>query len=332
MTKNVARSIGRDHRQELTNRLIERMTEAVAYEKPWLSCSEPPFNPITGTRYRGVNFIATMSRGFADPRWYTFLQLKALQASSTTPLFVRHKEEGTAIFHARKCTFGATKKDSTSITDSDESSSDAASPGTKSFFIHDFCAYVFNGSQIEGLTPYTAYNDEFLGQAEAELLAEAMVQSTGLTLEHRSSTRAYYAPNRDCIQLPLKEQFKSEALYYRTLLHEMGHATGHPSRLARDQTGQMEGAGSLSLEKYAFEELIAELTSYYMGAELGLPYDAQTHDNHAAYLQSWLKSLQGDKNYLFKAAVQAGKAADFQKVILTSYKDSCASPLALLAA
>ena len=114
--------------------------------------------------------------------------------------------------------------------------------------------------------------------------------------------RAVYAPSLDVIGMPPAAAFRTPESYAATLLHELGHASGHKSRLDRDLSGRF------GHHAYAFEELIAELTSSFIGSALALPCEIE---NHASYLQSWLGVLKADKRAVFKAAAAAQKAADW---------------------
>lgn len=89
--------------------------------------------------------------------------------------------------------------------------------------------------------------------------------------------------------------------WYRTKLHELGHWTGHVSRLNRDFSGRFGNSA------YAREELVAELSSAFLCAELGVAPTVR----HADYLGSWLEVLRGDNRAIFQAASLASKAADF---------------------
>src|SRR5262249_18747428 len=88
---------------------------------------------------------------------------------------------------------------------------------------------------------------------------------------------------------------------YRTCFHELGHWTGHASRLARDL------CGSISSKLYAREELVAEMASAFLCASLGIVPTVR----HADYLGAWLGGLREDTRAIFRAASLASKAADF---------------------
>ncbi|MFZ5820035.1 MAG: zincin-like metallopeptidase domain-containing protein, partial [Chloroflexota bacterium] len=123
---------------------------------------------------------------------------------------------------------------------------------------------------------------------------------------------AFYSPKRDQVVLPPRGAFNSElgneegaARYYGTLLHEIGHATGAAHRLNREG---ITGGHRFGSEGYAKEELRAEMFSLFAAAQTGIPYDPE---RHAAYVQDWAKVLKNDKNEIFRAAAEAGKAVDY---------------------
>lgn len=120
-------------------------------------------------------------------------------------------------------------------------------------------------------------------------------------IEVRESDSAFYRPSADVIVSPLKTQFPKGADYYSTLLHEVAHSTGHPSRLNRDMSGFF---GSPS---YAREELIAEMTAALCGIRFGLATTPQ--QENAAHLASWLRGLKEKPEYLFEILIDANKAA-----------------------
>jgi hypothetical protein len=105
-------------------------------------------------------------------------------------------------------------------------------------------------------------------------------------------------PATDSIHLPLKEQFPSAGDYYSTLLHELGHWTGHPARLNRNLSDPFGSIG------YAREELRAEIASMIIGSELGIGYDP---GQHAAYAASWIQMLDGQPMEIFRAAADGEK-------------------------
>jgi antirestriction protein ArdC len=62
-------------------------------------------------------------------------------------------------------------------------------------------------------------------------------------------------------------------------------------------------------EGYAIEELVAELGSAFLAADLQITPEGC--EDHASYIDSWLKVLKDDKRAVFSAASHASKAVDF---------------------
>ncbi|WP_456727225.1 zincin-like metallopeptidase domain-containing protein [Bradyrhizobium sp. USDA 3397] len=110
--------------------------------------------------------------------------------------------------------------------------------------------------------------------------------------------RAFYATAEGYVQVPPPQAYFEPINWHRTALHELGHATGHSSRLNRDQSG------SYGTKKYAFEELVAELSSAFSCASLGIVPTVR----HAEYIGSWLEVLREDNRAIVRAASQASKA------------------------
>ena len=141
----------------------------------------------------------------------------------------------------------------------------------------------------------------------------------------KMSDSAYYSPSRDIVVLPKKEQFnigstpeeiyKDGMEYYSSALHEMTHSTGTPERLNRTK-GDKFGD-----DKYAKEELVAELSAAMMGNAMG--FDARILDNNAAYLDGWIATLREDPKFIVSVMADVNKASgmvleeiDKQKIAL----------------
>lgn len=291
----------RDYHQELTDKVIARMesAEKLQWQKPWFTLPPmAPYNVETGTRYSGCNLMSTALSGHSDPRWLTFNGMKSYGKKHELDLKVRKGERGTPIFKA------FVKE----ITE-DKNGVELEKPRKLVFMA--YAGTVFNAEQIEGMPPLEQqkrrdFNPIFAG----EQLMDSLVERTKIEIVE-SPRGAWYRPTTHTVGMPKAEHFKSEALYYDTLLHEFGHSTG--PALNR----KMEGLhGS---ESYAYEELIAELSSCFMAAELGIHHDQYAHDQNAAYLKSWLKALKDDKNFIFKASNAASRATNFQMEHLREY-------------
>ena len=135
-----------------------------------------------------------------------------------------------------------------------------------------------------------------------------MLKNSGAKIFNDQADQAFYRPSTDEIHLPKVEAFPEIADYYATALHELGHWTGHSSRLNRIGMGSTQFGSST----YAKEELRAELASTFLSADLGIPMNTQ---NHAAYIDSWLQALKNDKTEIFKAANDASKIARYLRTM-----------------
>jgi antirestriction protein ArdC len=116
-------------------------------------------------------------------------------------------------------------------------------------------------------------------------------------------TRAYYAEGPDYVQMPPFETFRDAESFAATEAHELIHWTKHTTGLARDM-----GRVRWGDEGYAKEELVAELGSAFLCADLEIT--PEVREDHAAYIGHWLKALQDDKRLIFTAAAHAQRAAD----------------------
>jgi antirestriction protein ArdC len=122
--------------------------------------------------------------------------------------------------------------------------------------------------------------------------------------------RACYKPMVDVVNMPEPKTFKDLEHYYSTLFHELGHATGHPSRLHRKGVDGAEGDWTVfGSPDYAKEELVAEMTAAFVCGHLGI--DNHTIDDSASYLNEWATKLSDDPKLFVHAAAQAQRAADF---------------------
>lgn len=159
-----------------------------------------------------------------------------------------------------------------------------------------FTATVFNAEQVDGLAPASV--SQRPPEWERHDKAELILKASRVSILHMPQARAYYSLQHDHIVLPLRSQFPTADGYHATGLHEVGHSSGHPSRLNRDL------AHPFGSEPYAGEELRAEIASLMMGDELGIGHDP---GQHIAYVGSWIKVLQDDPLEVFRAAAAAEK-------------------------
>lgn len=268
--------------------LIAQLKAGTApWQKPW-EPGEPnsflPMNPTTGKRYKGINAIHLMVQGRADSRWMTYKQATALGAQ------VRRGERGTAIQYW-KFTEEQDRLDAHGQPVLD-AQGHPIRDSVKLERPRVFFATVFNAEQIEGLPPIQRTQPTW----DAVARAERILNASGADIRHGEHNRAFYRPATDSIHLPDKGQFATAERYYATALHELGHWSGHDSRLKRELSHPFGSEG------YAREELRAEIASMLIGDELGIGHDPR---QHAAYVASWIKCLEDDPLEIFRAAAEA---------------------------
>lgn len=162
-------------------------------------------------------------------------------------------------------------------------------------------AWVFNAAQVDGIEPLKQPEITNLGWDPLER-AEKLIAGSGAAIEHKAGDRAFYSPFRDQITMPLREQFDAPDKYYATVLHELGHWTGHTSRLDRSIMN------TFGTEDYAREELRAEIASLLIGQELRIGHDP---GQHTAYVASWIKMLTDTPFEIHAAAVDAERISGY---------------------
>lgn len=289
----------KDLRKELTEKIVEELEKgSIPWEKPWSGANgvfARPYNATTEKPYQGGNALhlalVAGANAWDDPRWCTFNQAR------DNGWQVRKGEKGTLIeywkFHDEVTLKNA---DGKPIIGEDGKTKTALVERERPYVMH---FYVFNANQIEGVPALNAKKCDW----NPEEKAEDILRKSGASIKCDQNNRAFYSPNSDEIHLPKREQFPSSEKFYATALHELGHWTGHESRLNREV-----GKHQFGSEEYAKEELRAELTSLFLSGETGISQDL---GSHAAYIQSWIKVLKEDKNEIFKAAKDAEKASEY---------------------
>jgi antirestriction protein ArdC len=286
--------------QRITDQIVTELEKGV---KPWLQPwhAEHAGGRITrplrgnGVPYRGINILmlwsAAMDKGYAAPVWMTFKQAMELKAN------VRKGERGSLVVYADKIL--RTETDAATGEDSER-----AIPFMKGYT-------VFNVEQIDGLPEHFYAKPVPPTQTVPRIeRVEAFFAATGANVVHGGS-RACYIPSTDNIHMPCIDFFRDAESYYATRAHETTHWTRHTSRLNREF-----GRKRFGDEGYAMEELVAELGSAFLSADLDLT--PEVREDHASYIASWIKVLKNDKRAIFTAASHAQRAADFLHGLQTS--------------
>lgn len=267
----------------VTGEIIAALQAGTApFVKPWAAGHTIPQqqNGLTGKAYQGINaLLLEMRSTSSDPRWLTFKQCKKLGAqvikgSKGTPIQFWIFEENVKGPQDDNVAEQRTRRLDRPIL---------------------IISHVFHASQINGLEPFVA--PEAPEQLwEPNVLAQQMLERSGVLIKHDQHDRAFYSPTNDEIHLPSEAQFPSSEAYYATALHELAHATGHGSRLDRPLTG---GFGSPA---YAREELRAEISSYLLAREHGFAHDP---GQHMAYIDSWVSLLEDNPREILEATTTA---------------------------
>lgn len=291
-------------REELAKRFLELLNsdDKSSWKRGWKRLSVAK-NGSSGYEYKGVNqfllSLVALERGYNDGRWFTFKQ------ASDVGYKVKKGEKSTPVEYWSYYD-KVTKKNINYreyvdiIKNTPERKEDIQLVG-KTF-------HVFNAAQLEGIEPEPELTrDEFSNNQIAKEFTGNLLDAFGIDLVH-GGDRAFYSVTKDEIHMPHQTQFFSDYEYYATLLHELAHSTGAEKRLNRDLSG---GFGS---EKYAMEELRAEITSCFLSNSIGADMDTEEHiKNHKAYVSSWIQSISDKPEELFRAVKAAEKIAEYME-------------------
>jgi antirestriction protein ArdC len=296
----------RDIAQEITDRIIALLEGgALPWRMPWTRAGGALPLRHEGSPYRGINVfllgLSAMGKGYVSPYWMSYRQAAALGAQ------VRKGEKASTVVYygvARARMEGAGGPPAPDRGDNDNGADPG--PGGHRRFIKWYPA--FNADQIDGLPArYHPVRDDLDGGARpiAALAAIADAMIAGLGVDYvEGGDSACYIRALDQIRMPAITRFHDGERYYATKFHECAHAVEHPKRLAMDYGGPK----SFGNEPYARAEIVAEMAAAMLGATLGFRPDHLT--DHAAYIQSWLAALRGDKRFILKAAAEAQRSAD----------------------
>lgn len=276
--------------QTVTDTIIDTLERGVVpWRKPWDTANALPVNVQSNRPYRGVNVFLLAMRPFSDHRWLTFKQAQERGGR------VRPGEKSTLVVFWKRW-----EPPQGEESEAEEGSAKRDVPLLRYF-------NVFNVEQCDGLDLPEPYRPEPLPDLQrierADLMVRGMPDPPQIA---ENGTAAWYSPSQDLVSVPPLQRYRSVDAFYATLFHELGHATGVECRLNRPGvTGEIKfGSG-----EYSKEELVAELTSAFCCATLGL--DNSVIQDSASYISGWLAVLKADPKALVIAAAQAQRAADY---------------------
>jgi antirestriction protein ArdC len=289
----MAKGIHKDNLyREITDKIIAELERGIVpWVQPWTSSHQLcplglPVNGLTRRSYSGINILLLWSaleeKSFSSAYWLTFKQCIAMGGS------VRKGERGTHVYFADK--FLPQKEQQR-----------AKDEGTDPSAIHFLKRYtVFNAEQCDGLPAGLFGKVEPRQPREIVPEAEALIGATGADFRV-GGDQAFYVPSEDFIRIPNQTSYTDQINYYRTAFHELGHWTGHKTRLNRNLTTKF---GRVD---YVREELVAEMATAFVCASLGIVPTVR----HADYIGNWLQVLKEEARAIVKAASLASKACDF---------------------
>ena len=296
-------------RKQLVDQVLANLEKGnLFWTQGWVAAGAPE-SAVTGKKYRGINnlylSLVAMAENYGDNRWATFRQMEEKgwtfkkdeeghtlgKGKSVSVEYYEMRDKETKRRFDRSVLDGMTLDEQREYMDKNV------------YWLRKFYR-VFNCSLMDGVPakemPTIDVNDR-IEKAEAILdywnANESKIVYGG--------SQAFYRPSTDEVHLPEREKFKSTQSFYDTAFHEIGHSTGHQSRLNRDLSG---GFGSQS---YAMEELRAEIASIFMAQDLGIEPSEDRLQNNAAYIQSWKDEIKENPNALFTAIADADKIARY---------------------
>lgn len=284
----------RDLYQEATNRIIAAIEAGTSpWQKPWTNVETGPLrNGATGNAYHGINtvmlYCAALERNFTDPRWLSFKQCQAAGYK------IKKGAKSERVYFYKPMMVDEIDKTS------GKPVIDAATGKARQREIPFLQSTpVFNAQEIEGIPP--------LGPGDAKFspiaAGEEILKRCPVEIRYGGNS-AHYSPSTDTISMPDKGQFKTPEDFYSTISHEILHSTSHVTRCNRTEAlGNRFGDAA-----YSMEELTVELGSFMLSNETGLPSKIE---NHASYIEHWLKVLKSDKKAIFIASAKASQACDF---------------------
>lgn len=277
---------------DITDKIITELEAGrVPWVQPWNTPEAGallglPKNAATGRQYSGINILllwgAVVERGFPGQGWLTFRQALSLGGN------VCKGERGTTVVYADRFI-------------PDDERRRAQKTGEEAHAIPFLKRFtVFNTAQCEGLPEDITVAVPPPPPGQIEPTVEVLIKATGIDFRI-GGDKAFYVPALDYVVVPPPAAFFEPINWHRTALHELSHASGHHSRLGRDL------GGSFGSKKYFIEECVAELSSAFCCAALGIKPTVR----HADYIGAWIETMREDNRAIFRAASQASKAADW---------------------
>lgn len=277
------------------------------WKQGWITST--PESAVTRKKYRGSNnfylTLVSIARNYDDNRWVTYKQMQEHGWSFKTDEDGKSLGKGSGVnvefFSLRdketKKPFNKSVLDGMTIEEQHQYMKDNVYPVRKTY-------RVFNGSIIDGIPEqeFTKFNPEDRIPRIDNFLADWSKNESEIV---HGGEEAYYRVSNDVICLPEMKKFVSMQEYYSTAMHEVGHSTGHETRLNRNIKNMF------GTQEYAIEELRAEIASLFLGQEFGITIDENSVRNNSAYIKAWKDKLTEDPSALFTAITDADKISRY---------------------
>lgn len=284
----------KEYREKIAEEFLNLLEEKqLDWKKEWEKMGRP-MNAKSGHGYKGLNLfhlsLIAMERGYKDSRWATFKQIEEQgwrlknakgQGVKVEYWFMWDHKEGKAV------TWEEYRK---------------REPDKARYKLRARYSTVFNADLIQGIPAMPEPERRDINPDE---LVGRIAKNMEVEILNDGGYRAFYRPSEDKIHLPEPQYFYTDYAYNSTALHELSHASGAAHRLNRNM-----GYG-FGTETYAFEELVAEISSCFVSVNLQMEQDQSHIDNHKAYVQSWVKAIREQPDTLVKAVQQAEEAANY---------------------
>lgn len=254
------------------------------WRMPWHNGVSEPYNPTSGHVYVGNHAIALIRS--AQNEGYTSAKWAELSDWIKSKRKVQKGSVPTKIHRPIFC-----------ISTRDKKIEDQRIVGFK-------LVHLFNADQLEACDKSQL---DLFDQFQNKILIDDFIENFNANIIFHNGNACYNSVS-DSIFMPHRKNFTSsvhapaEHNYYATIIHELIHWSGHPTRLNR------ASLISRDTQNIALEELIAELGTALICARFDNQIEPRT--DHAAYLRSWLNAL-GDESYLDNALKQAQEAIHY---------------------
>ena len=283
-------------KEELVNMYIDSLKEGkIPWRERWVSSLN--VNGISDKEYKGINQLllsyVTYKEQYNDNRWFTYYQIKQKG-------YKLKDAKGKGIPVEFYSVYDIKNKKKVDFADYERLVNER--PETKvNYRLICNTSYVFNASLIEGVPEQDKY--PYDKSIPANNFIKKIISKLGVKYSERGN-EAFYSPTTDEIVLPESKKFYDEYSYYATQLHEISHSTGSKDRLNRNIDFKDK-------KSYAREELVAEISSSFLMAKLGIVPETEDYNNHKSYIQSWISILEDKPNELFKAVNESNKVYDY---------------------